>query len=127
MPSALGPRTLPTSPASTTNVTIYGVISSRLDWIGVLRVDDSTAVHTVHPQHADPLQPAADDPVYRHDRRARRARRQGPRSQGRGHPLRQGLKIYAERSGPHVSPEREPRHGRRTGAGWRTGLAGSRG
>ena len=31
------------------------------------------------------------DPVHRHDHRAGRAGRQGPRPPGRGHPLRQGL------------------------------------
>ena len=44
-------------------------------------------------------------PVHRHDHRAGRARRQGPRSPGRGHPLRQGLKIHAERPGVHVPPK----------------------
>ena len=49
MPSALGPRTLPTSPASTTIVTMYGVISSRFDWIGVFRVDRMDCSCVVNP------------------------------------------------------------------------------
>src|SRR5256885_16333237 len=39
IPSALGGRTLPTSPATTMIVTTYGVASSRLDWIGTFMVD----------------------------------------------------------------------------------------
>src|ERR1700747_153016 len=38
-PSARGPRTLPTRPATTMIVTTYGVSSSRLDWIGTLMLD----------------------------------------------------------------------------------------
>src|ERR1700753_3008169 len=39
MPSARGGRTLPTSPATTMIVTRYGVISSRVDWMGTFSVD----------------------------------------------------------------------------------------
>src|SRR5581483_7067282 len=39
MPSAFGGRTLPTRPATTMIVTTYGVISSRLDWMGTFIVD----------------------------------------------------------------------------------------
>ena len=63
-----------------------------------VRVRHAAAVDPVHPQHADPVQPAADGPLHRHDHRAGRAGGQGPRSQGRRHPLRQGINSYAERS-----------------------------
>ena len=56
-----------------------------------VRLRDAAAVDPVHPEHADPVQPAADGPVHRHDHRAGRAGGQGPRPQGRGHPLRQGM------------------------------------
>ena len=63
-----------------------------------VRLRHAAAVDPVHPQHADPVQPAADGPLHRHDRRAGRAGGQGPWSQGRRHPLRQGINSYAERS-----------------------------
>ena len=49
-------------------------------------------VHPVHDERPDPVQPAADDPVRGDDHRGGRPGRQGPPAQGRGHPLRQGIK-----------------------------------
>src|SRR4029077_14044454 len=62
-PSARGPRTLPTRPATTMIVTTYGVSSSRFDWIGTLMLDRIDWSWVVKPNSS--AAPIAPSGVYR--------------------------------------------------------------
>src|SRR6202035_903248 len=62
-PSAFGPRTLPTRPATTMIVTTYGVMSSRFDWIGTLMLDSTDCNSVVKPNSR--AAPTAPTGVYR--------------------------------------------------------------
>src|ERR1700746_1454332 len=62
-PSARGPRTLPTRPATTMIVTTYGVSSSRFDWIGTLMLDKMDCSCVVQPNRR--AAPTARNGVYR--------------------------------------------------------------
>src|SRR6202035_535892 len=62
-PSARGPRTLPTRPATTMIVTTYGVSRSRFDWIGTLMLDRIDWSWVVKPNSR--AAPMAPNGVYR--------------------------------------------------------------